>query len=178
MRIGRNLGLLLAVAGCVAASAAVFAADFDEDDEVKKWQEAEISLPPMPKQQDLVPFFVSATTDNRFFIDPASVSVGADGVVRYTLVVTSASGAKNVSYEGMRCATRERRLYAFGRSDGTWSKSRNGQWERVKEGGSNRHHAALFQEYFCPDGVIVRDAEEAKGALQRGHHTSAERWGA
>ena len=35
--------------------------------------------------------------------------------LRFTLVIVSPSGARNVSYEGMNCSTGERRLYAFGR---------------------------------------------------------------
>ena len=41
-----------------------------------------------------------------------SLTVGTDGVVRYTVVVTSPAGARNVNYEGIRCDTYEWRLYA------------------------------------------------------------------
>lgn len=150
-------------------------AGFEDDYDVKRWEEVEVQLPPPPKQEDLLAFYVSAATDNRFFVDPASITVGGDGVVRYTLVVVTPSGGRNVSFEGMRCETRERRLYAFGRADGAWSKSRNNQWERVKEAVNNRHHAALFLEYFCPDGVIVRNAGEARNILRRGGRSPAGR---
>lgn len=151
-------------------------AGFEEDGETKKWEESEVQLPVFPRQQELLGFYVSASTDNRFSVDPASISVGRDGVIRYTLVVMTAAGSTNISFEGMRCETRERRLYALGRSDGTWSKARNSQWERVREVTSNRHHAALFQEYFCPGGVVVGSSEEAVNALRRGGHPSAARW--
>lgn len=164
-----GLGLLAINPGAVAA------ADSDDEYEVKKWEEAEVQLPAPPKESDLKAFYVSAVTDNRFFVDPASISVGNDGVVRYTLLVLTSGGVRNLTFEGMRCETRERRLYAVGRSDGTWSKSRNKQWERIREAVNNRHHAALFQEYFCPGGVIVRDAEEARDALRRGGHPSVAR---
>lgn len=177
MGLARILGALLVIVGLVVAPAVLGADEVEENsDAPKKWQETAMDLPSLPKQQDLIGFYVSPATDNRFFVDPASISVGADGVVRYTLVVLSGSGARNVSYEGMRCETRERRLYAFGRADGAWSKSRNNSWERVREVGSNRHHAALFQEYFCPDGVIVRSADEARNALRREGRPSIERW--
>lgn len=125
-------------------------------------------LPAFPKDVDLKAFYVSPTTDNRFYIDRKSVSVVDDGVVRYTLVVVSSSGSRNVSFEGMRCESGEIRRYAFGRADGTWSKSRNARWEPI-EGGAvrNRHHAALFGEYFCPAGGIVGTAAEAIRALDR-----------
>ena len=37
------------------------------------------------------------------FVDRASVSHGKDGVMRYTVVVRSASGASSVFHEGLRC---------------------------------------------------------------------------
>ena len=149
-------------------SAAV--ADFEEDYESKGWTELEVQLPAAPKQENLLPFFVSAATDNQFFIDGSSLSVGSDGVVRYVMLVLSPQGGRNVTFEGMRCETRERRIYASGRLDGTWSKARKNEWVRIQDVSGNRQHAALFLEYFCPFGIIVRDAAEAKRALVQGIH--------
>lgn len=167
----RNFGACLITASLLIVPVRQALADLEEDYEFKKWEEVEVLLPAPPKQQDLLSFYVSAATDNRFFVDPASISVGGDGVVRYTLVVLTSGGVRNVSFEGMRCETKERRLYAFGRADGTWSKARSNQWERVREAVNNRHHAALFQEYLCPNGVIVQDVEEVKRLLRRGGYS-------
>lgn len=145
-------------------------ADFEEDYESKGWKELEVQLPDAPKQESLLPFYVSAATDNRFFVDGATLSVGSDGVVRYVLLVLSPQGGRNVTFEGMRCETRERRIYASGRSDGTWSKARKNEWTRIQDVSANRHHAALFLEYFCPFGITVRDVTEARKALVQGIH--------
>lgn len=161
-----SLFLLLCVSPCVQA------VEFDSDYEEKRWEEIEAQIPPFPRPESLVSFYVSATTDNKFMVDRESIAVGADGVVRYTLVVTSPSGAQNVSYEGLRCSSAERRLYAFGRSDKTWSRARSNQWVRIQGSTLNRHHAALFSEYFCPGGNAVRDADEARMALRLGGHPS------
>lgn len=147
-------------------------ADFDEDYESKKWQELELTLPTAPQEANLQPLEVSAATSNRFFIDTASLSVGSDGVVRYTLLIVTPQGVRNVSYEGMRCETRERRIYATGRSDGSWAKSRNNDWRRIQEEYTNRYHAELYLNYFCPIGSIVNSREEALEALRRGGHSS------
>jgi hypothetical protein len=151
-------------------------AGFEEDYEKQTWQEIAVQLPAAPQKESLIPFYVSAATDNKFFVDPGTLTVGVDGVVRYVLVVLTSGGARNVSYEAMRCETRERRIYASGRIDGTWSKSRSNEWEPIREAVANRHYAALFIEYFCPGGVIVRRAEEAVGALRAGGHPENKRW--
>lgn len=151
-------------------------ADFEEDYETKRWQEVEVQLPPAPVPEKMQSFYVSAATDNRFLIDPATLTVGADGVVRYVLLVLTPNGGRNLTFEGMRCETRERRIYASGRSDGTWSKSRNNDWTKIQDVYANRHHAALYLDYFCPVGVIVRNAAEAREALRRGEHPDNRLW--
>jgi hypothetical protein len=166
MSLFRSASLLLVA---MLTSATVFA-DFEEDYESKQWQEIEIQLPAAPKQETLLPFYVSAATENRFFIDGATLTVGSDGVVRYVLLVLAPQGARNVTYEGMRCETRERRIYASGRLDGSWSKARKNEWVRIQDAYANRHHAALFLEYFCPVGNIVQNAAEARNALIKGVH--------
>lgn len=151
-------------------------ADFEKDYESKQWLEVEVALPAAPKEANLQPFYVSAATSNRFFIDISTLSVGSDGVVRYVLLVLSPEGGRNVTFEGMRCESRERRIYASGRQDGSWSKARKNEWVRIQDAYANRHHAALFLDYFCPFGNIVRDAAEAKKALMLGGHPDNKRW--
>ncbi|MBK8523893.1 MAG: CNP1-like family protein [Betaproteobacteria bacterium] len=141
----------------------------DGDFEQKSWVEVQHQLPPVPDPSTLVPIDVGTLSNNKFFIDERSVTFGTDEVIRYTLVVTSPGGARNVSYEGMRCATGERRLYAFGRSDGTWSKARNNAWAKITENNLNRHHAALFRDYFCTTGGSVSDTAGARAVLPRGN---------
>ncbi len=139
-----------------------------DDDEEAPWQEGEVAYPAPPQDQHLLPFYVSPTTNNRFLIDEESLSVAEDDVVRYTLVIISPAGARNVSYEGIRCATGERRIYAFGRSDGTWSKARNSAWHKIQAKEMNRYHAALNSEYFCTPGNSVDSAEKARAVLREG----------
>lgn len=143
---------------------------FEFDFEEKPWVEVEARLPPAPKAENLLPFFVSATTDNRFFIDSASVAPGEDGVVRYTLVVKSGAGANNVTYEGMRCSSGEVKRYAFGRSDGSWGKARNARWEEIRYKDVNRQHHMLYDDFFCPRGIAVKSSADAVSALKRGEH--------
>jgi hypothetical protein len=146
---------------------------FPEQAEEKPWEEQKLLLPPYPKQENLIKFDVSGSTSFEFFVDLTSVSVGNDGVIRYTLIARSPTGVTNVSFEGIKCAGRERKLYAFGRPDGSWVQARNAQWGPVTGLQANRQHAALADDYFCPGRLIVRDTDEALHALKRGGHPRA-----
>lgn len=139
-------------------------------EEEKPWAEVEAALPEYPKPENLVELYVSAVASNKFLVDAKSISVGGDGVVRYSVVVKTLGGATNVSFEGIRCKTKERRLYAFGRSDSTWSKAHSQDWAGIRPGG---YQAVLYKEYFCPGGVAIYRAEEGVGALKQGGHPHA-----
>ncbi len=149
-------------------AAQLLADAFDNEFEEKPWAEIEVQLPAFPEKENLIPFKVGAITGARYLIDGNSLSVGSDSVIRYVMIVLSAEGAQNISYEGMRCATGERRFYAFGRADKTWSKARNNQWVKV-QGSTNNHHVELYTNYFCPVGAaVILSAEDARHSLRSG----------
>ncbi len=139
-------------------------------EEEKVWVESATALPEYPKPEGLVEFFVTAASPNTYSIAPNSISVAPDGVVRYVAVVKTPNGVVNVSFEGLRCATKEVRLYAFGRSDGTWGKSRNDRWSAVRHGS---YQATLFKEYFCPRNIVIATSGEGVDALKQGGHPMA-----
>ena len=122
----------------------------------------------------LIEFDKSAAADFGYFIDPQTLSVDKDGVVRYVLVARSMSGAQNVTYEGLRCASAEHRFYAFGRADGTWSRSRSG-WRSLVQGQPLQR--ILYADYFCPQKVAILNAAEGVRALRDGGHPFAKGFG-
>lgn len=127
-------------------------------------------LPKPPEAANLIEFDVSATATFRFFVDAASISVGPDGVVRYTLVARSPSGAQNVSYEGIRCKSYAVKVFAGARPDGTWVPRQNSEWREIEPKTVQRWHNALAREYFCPQRTAIRDPAEGVDALRRGGH--------
>lgn len=139
----------------------------DFDDEEKPWQEIATQLPAAPKTENLIPFYVSATTTLKFAIDSKSLTAGSDGVMRYILVSKSDSGAENISYEGIRCESAEVKLYAFGHKDGTWGRSRRDKWEPIVEKTTNRQHAALARDYFCDNKVIAGNVDEILDRMRK-----------
>jgi hypothetical protein len=160
------LAVLLVLARPAPAQWRLFESDFDE--EKKPWAEIEAQLPAYPKQENLIAFDAGAATQHRFYIDTSALSVGEDGVVRYTMVVKSGGGATNVSFEGMRCATQEQKLYAVGHRDGGWARARDPRWRRIEYRELNRHHAVLYSEFLCPERhVRMVTAKQMLEALQR-----------
>jgi hypothetical protein len=92
--------------------------------------------------------------------------VGEDGVVRYSLVIKTGGGATNVSFEGIRCETRQQKYYAIGHPNGTWSRARNPAWKRIEYREVNPHHGVLYQDILCRNKLPVKSAQEAVNAIK------------
>ncbi|WP_224010249.1 MULTISPECIES: CNP1-like family protein [Paraburkholderia] len=125
------------------------------------WQEDKLAgLPALPQAgTQLLTFDVSNNTPLKFAIDPASLTVGNDGVVRYTIVITSQSGARNINYEGIRCDTYEWRLYASLNADHNgWDQTVANDWSRIENGTLNAYRSALYQDYFCANKMPIAKA--------------------
>jgi len=133
--------------------------------------EEALALPKYPTGR-LIELGVPDGGSFRYYVDPASVSAGRDGIVRYVLVARSPAGSDNVFYEGLRCMTRQYRIYALGRADGSWG-GRQGDWQPLAASSTQPWRAVLFRDYFCPQSDPVRSAAEAVQALERGGHPAA-----
>lgn len=167
----------LPVAFClVAMTSATGAESYGEKkygeyfEEERKWSEIEVKPPDYPKQTDLIEVDVGAATSNRYFVDGSTLSVGEDGVVRYVVVVKTSGGASNVNYEGIRCSTKEFKLFAFGRLDSSWSGARAPAWQKIRPGS---YQSELHKTYYCPRHIIISSAEEGVDAMRRGGHPDA-----
>jgi hypothetical protein len=115
----------------------------------------------------MIEFYVSPTTTNRFAVDGASLAIDQERLVRFTLVVTSRSGARNVSYEAMRCDRGDRRLLAVGRADGSWALVPGSTWQPVNAGDLvNRQHAELFRRLCSAGSAAAPKADRLAAKLR------------
>ena len=118
MRRLASVAICLALAACAQGP---LESDWQQAQQAKNWHEEQLALPPYPKQgSNLVRFDAGTDTGFRFFVDTATLSVGADGVVRYVLIARSPQGAENVSFEGLRCRNDDYKVYATGGQDRHW----------------------------------------------------------
>jgi hypothetical protein len=139
------------------------------------WAENKVdTLPPLPTEANLLPFSVSGNTPLTFAIDKNSLSVGTDGVIRYTVVVTSPAGARNVNYEGIRCDNYNWRLYAGINEDQTgWDRTVANDFRRIENGELNAYHAALYQDYFCANKLPLGTAKVIGDNIRYGRTQSS-----
>lgn len=135
---------------------------------------AGIQPPAFPRGPGLIRFDVPSTSGFSFFIDPRSVSLGSDRIVRYAVVARSPSGADNVTYEGISCAASEFAVYAIGLSDGGW-RTLAPEWKAIDRRTAQRWRGTLYDDYFCPGGIAIGDAAEGVAALKAGGNPLARR---
>lgn len=156
-------GALSATLAVPLLATAQFLSDPDEN-----WREAEVEFPPPPQEAFLREFFVSSASSNRSYVDESSLEVGSDYVVRFVLVTRTSGGAENVSFEGIRCTTGERKLYALGRPDGEWTTPRRSEWQTMRTASVNTPQTALAINYLCDGPAPPRTTEDALRTLRTG----------
>jgi len=140
-------------------------------DKIPKERTPERDMPPPapPRSENLLPLDVPHFPGRDVALDRTSIAIGPDEIVRYTLVATSASGLRLVSYEGVRCGPDEWRSYFLGRQDGGWAKDFASQWMRVNDAGPGAIRFLLAKSYFCtPQGRPVTSTEDILDRLAEG----------
>ena len=126
----------------------------------EQWKESTVDIPRWPEQDDLLEVSAGrAGFPFRVYIDPESLTIGDDGVVRYALVIVSSSGAWNTSFEGILCNKAEYRRYAYG-SGRQWHQLDGSPWRRVIEDGRDGYRYTLYEDYLCDMGGPNPDVSE------------------
>lgn len=133
------------------------------------WVEGETGYPAWPgKSNKLIDLNVStAGLSYRVYIDPESLHTGDDRVVRYTVVMVSRNGVRNITYEGLHCGERTFRRLAYG-VDGEWHAISNPAWQRISGAGVNQYRKLLYEVYFCNTANRYQNADELEQKLRSG----------
>jgi hypothetical protein len=147
--------LLLAAGLALATLAHGQLADLDPD-----WKEVEVPPPPAFRTDQLIGLEMPRHLSTQFGVDPQTIRITNDGVVRYVMVATSSGGSNVAMYEGIRCLTGEVKTYARFGSSGQWSQVPNGQWRALNGGPSSAHALALARQGAC-DGRAATAASAA-----------------
>jgi hypothetical protein len=172
------IAVLCATAGCMknARRDTSFVNDAEPDVPTsvkagRKWEEGDYQLPGWPRDTDLVEVKLDGPDQPlTHYIDTRSLDTGADGVVRYTLVTSAASGARNVSFEGLRCTPRGRwKTYAYGMDGHFKPTSVDEEWREIRGQASDPLHYDLWQHYLCvPRAFEARPERDQVRMLESG----------
>lgn len=141
MQLKRLLGLGLALL-TFGASAQLMTDNPD-------WKEVAAPPPPPFSKDRLIPIEMPPYVSLRFGVDPTSLSITDDGVVRYVMVATNSSGSINAMYEGIRCATGEVKTYARYSSAGQWASVQDPQWRSLTDNLPSKHALAFARQGAC-----------------------------
>lgn len=118
------------------------------------WKESPTPEPPVYSRERLIEVEMPGSA-LKFGIDPSSLSIGEDGVLRYVMLAYSASGSTNALFEGLRCETRQVKTYARSTTPSQWTLATDPQWRTLsRNSASTRHAAALAQQGVCDMGQL------------------------
>lgn len=113
------------------------------------WKETEVPAPPAFSKDHLVAIEMPHYVSLKFGVDPATLAITPDGIVRYVMVAINASGSVNAMYEGIRCATGEVKTYARASTSGTWSVVKDPEWRALSDNLPSKHAIALARQGAC-----------------------------
>jgi hypothetical protein len=154
-------GLAVAFAACTAFAQV---APSDPD-----WREVDAPPPPVLRTSNLVALDMPRS-GLRFGIDPDSVTVGSDRIVRYVVVASSGTGAVNAMYEGIRCDKAEYRLYARHVPGTGWSPVAS-EWQPMHESAASRHTLTIARNGACighaPNASAAQVVRDLKASTDR-----------
>jgi len=153
----------LAMAGLLGLSAAAWA---QRDMELLDWREEAVPPPPAFDAGKLLTFDVSQASSLAYGVDPATLRISRDGVLSYVMVATSASGARNVIYEGIRCVTGEVKTYARYSPSGAWIPVAKPEWRSMFDNTPSRHALAFARAGACDNAAQASSVEEVVGKLK------------
>lgn len=123
------------------------------------WKEVEAPAPRPLRIERLTRIELPEST-LRFGVDPDSVVLTSDGIVRYVVAATSSTGAVNGFYEGIRCSTAEVKVYARHNPDSGWVPVKDSQWRSLHESRPSRHSLVIARTGACAGGAPHQSAAQ------------------
>lgn len=154
--------LLALLLGMTCAAWAQLAADDPE------WKELEAPPPPAFDSSKLLTFDVSPDASMVYGVDPSTLHISSsDGLVRYVVVATSASGARNVMYEAIRCATGEFKTYARYSPEGRWNPVAHPEWRSLFGNMPSRHALRFAKAGACDNAAPATSVDALVNQLKK-----------
>ena len=143
MRASAFLLCLLTASSCWSQIA-----DIDPD-----WKELEVPPPAKFNVERMVAIEMPRYVTVKIGVDPDSLTIGTDGIVRYVMIAQSSGGNINAMYEGIWCRKGEVKTYARLGSDGKWDPVKDAQWSPLRRRSFANSNSRISTERRSKDGV-------------------------
>lgn len=163
----RALAAFLGLAGCALAAGLALPVAAQTPGE-ETWRELEKAPPARFSLVELLPIENTGRSSLTYGIDPATLTVDPDGVVRYVLVARSDSGALNVLFEGIHCKGAAVKTYARWDNASAWNTSPNAPWRPLSFSGPTWHATQLARAGVCEGPTPNRSADQIIRSLRSG----------
>lgn len=138
--IFKNLGCLVLSVWCLSVMAQA---------EPEEWKETEAPPPPAFNADKLIALAMPPYVTLKFGLDPATLSITPDGVVRYVVVARNTSGSTTAIYEGLRCSTNEVKTYARQTAGSPWAVVKAPRWQILDSSLPSKHATVLAYQGVC-----------------------------
>jgi hypothetical protein len=133
------------------------------------WKEDPVPAAPSFSQDKLIPIDMPTYSSLKFGVDPATIQVGPDGVVRYVVVATSREGGGfNAFYEGIHCAAEQYKTYARF-NNGAWVAEKEPEWKGLRDR-ATAYTKVLWSQGMCRDHAAQATAAETIRLLKTPPH--------
>jgi hypothetical protein len=99
-------------------------------------------------------------------VDPSTLAIGNDGIVRYVATMTNLGGSVSAVYEGIRCTTDEVKTYARWSSSGQWTRTTEPVWKEINGNLPSKHAFAIARQGACENHLSRNSVAEIVRALR------------
>ncbi len=163
--------LALSISLLSASSLLGQVSDLDPD-----WKEVDARPPATFRTDNLVSIEMPRYVSVKIGIDPETLVISSDGIVRYVVVALSTSGNINAAYEGIWCRSGEVKTYARAGNDGQWAPVADPQWKALSASQPSMHALAMARQGLCdgrsaaaqsPQAIIRKLKQSISAGIQR-----------
>lgn len=155
-----TLSVLLAAASVWALPAGNYPAEVE-------WVEAEVPDAPAFKTTDGIAIDMPRHISVKVAVDPATLAIGSDGVVRYVATMTNLSGSVSAVYEGIRCTTDEVKTYARWNPTNQWTRTTEPVWKEINSNLPSKHAFAIARQGACDNHLTRNSVADTVRALRQ-----------
>ncbi len=130
------------------------------------WVEDAVPAAPAFSKNNIILLEMPKYVSVKVGVDPDTVTVGGDGVVRYVVVVINATGSTYATYEGIRCTTDEVKTYARYSASGQWQAVSEPKWQDLNGNQPVKYAFALARQGACENHLSTSKPDVLRALRQ------------